>query len=71
MLKQRRACLVAQVGKNLPATWETWAQSLGWEDSPGGGHGGPLQYAYLENPDGQRSLVGCGPWGHTESDMTE
>ena len=20
---------------------------------------------------GQRSLVGCSPWGHTESDMTE
>ena len=21
---------------------ETWVQSLGWEDSPGGGHGNPL-----------------------------
>ena len=20
------------VGKNLPAMWETWVQSLGWED---------------------------------------
>ena len=27
-----RASLVAQVVKNLPATWETWVQSLGWED---------------------------------------
>ena len=26
---------------------------------PGGGHGNPLQYSYLENPHGQRSLVGC------------
>ena len=26
------ASLVAQLVKNLPATWETWAQSLGWED---------------------------------------
>ena len=22
---------------------------LGWERSPGGGHGNPLQYSYLEN----------------------
>ena len=26
------ACLVAQMVKNLPAVWETWVQSLGWED---------------------------------------
>ena len=26
--------------------------------SPGGGHGKPLQYSCLENPHGQRSLVG-------------
>ena len=25
-------------------------QCLGWEDSPGGGHGNPLQYSCLENP---------------------
>ena len=25
-------------------------QSLGWEDSPGGGHGNPLQYSFLEKP---------------------
>ena len=24
--------LVAQTVKNLPAMWETWVQSLGWED---------------------------------------
>ena len=23
---------VAQTVKNLPAMWETWVQSLGWED---------------------------------------
>ena len=23
-----------QAVKNLPAIWETWIQSLGWEDSP-------------------------------------
>ena len=26
------AALVVQMVKNLPATWETWFQSLGWED---------------------------------------
>ena len=26
--------LVAQLGKNPPAMWETWVQSLGWEDPP-------------------------------------
>ena len=26
--------------------------------SPGGGHGNPLQYSCLENPHGQRGLVG-------------
>ena len=38
---------------------------------PGGGHGNPLQYSYLENPRGQRSLAGYSPWGRKEADMTE
>ena len=25
--------LVTQMVKNLPAMWDTWVQSLGWEDS--------------------------------------
>ena len=33
----------------------------GSERSPGGGHGSPLQYSGLENPHGQRSLVGYSP----------
>ena len=36
-----------------------------------GGYGNPLQYSCLENPHGQRSLVGYNPWGHKESDTTE
>ena len=28
---------------------ETWVQSLGQEDSPGGGNGNPLKYSCLEN----------------------
>ena len=39
--------------------------------SPGGGHGNPLQYSCLENPHGQRSLVGYSPWGLKETDTTE
>ena len=39
--------------------------------SPGGGHDNPLQYSHLENPHGQRSLVGCSQYGRKESDVTE
>ena len=45
----RWASLVAQLVKNPPAMQKTWAQSLGWEESPGGGNGNPLQYSCLEN----------------------
>ena len=30
--KVKWASLVAQLVKNLLAMWETWVQSLGWED---------------------------------------
>ena len=36
--------------------------------SPGEVMGYPLQYSCLENPHGQRSLAGYGPWGCKESD---
>ena len=39
--------------------------------SPGGGQGNPLRYSGLENPHGQRSLVGYSPWGRTELDTTD
>ena len=39
--------------------------------SPGGGHGNPLQYSCLENPHGQRSLVGYSPWRRKGSAMTK
>ena len=35
--------------KDLPAKWETWVGSLGWEDSPEEGNDNPLQYSCLEN----------------------
>ena len=31
-LQHSWASRVAQMVKNLPAVWETWVQSLGWED---------------------------------------
>ena len=39
--------------------------------SPGGEHGNPLQYAYLEKPHGQRSLVGYSSRGRKAQDMTD
>ena len=56
--------LMVQKVKNSPAMWGTWVLSLDWEDSPGGGHGNPLQYSCLENPHGQRSQSGYSSWSH-------
>ena len=56
------APLVAQMVKNLPATWENQVQSLGWEDSPGEGDGNSFQYSCLENSMGRgawRATVHC------------
>ena len=39
--------------------------------SPGEGNGNPPQYSCQENPRGQRSMAGCSPQGHKESDMTD
>ena len=51
------------------------AEDLGsipwWERSPGGGHGNPLQYSCLENPHGQRSLVGYSQRSCKKLDMTK
>ena len=33
ILPSLNSSMVAQLVKNLPAMWETWVQSLGWEDS--------------------------------------
>ena len=39
--------------------------------STGGGHGNPLQYSCLQNPHGERSLVGYSPWDRKELDPIE
>ena len=56
--------------KNLPVIQETQVQTLGWED--------PLEKGMKTHSTildgkfhGQRSLVGCSPWGHRESDTAE
>ena len=43
------ASLVAKLVKNPPEMWETWVQSLGWEDPLEKGKGYLLQYSDLEN----------------------
>ena len=64
------ASLMAQMVKNLPVVQETqiqsWVGKISWRREwlptlvllPGEFHG-------------QRSLVGCSPWAHKESDSTE
>ena len=58
------ASLVAQLVNNLPAMWETWVRSLGWED--------PLEKGKATH---SSILAWRMPWtvhgGHKESDMTE
>ena len=56
--------------KCLPTMWETWVQSLGWED--------PLEKEMATHSSilawkisGRRRLVDCSPWGRKESDTTE
>ena len=52
----KRASLVAQLVKNLPAVWETWVQFLDWEDPPGEGNAYPLQYSGLEKSTGSQRV---------------
>ena len=57
--------------KNLPAVQETWVRSLGWEAPLEKEMDNPLQYPLPGKSHGQRSLVGCSPWGRKESSTTE
>ena len=65
-----RASLLAQTVKNLPAVQETWVQSLDWEDPLEEGMATHSSILAWESH-GQRSLVGCSPWGCKESDTAE
>ena len=63
--------LMAQTVKNLTAVSEVWVQSLDWEVPLEEGMATHSGIPCLENPHGQRSLMGYSPWGHKESDTTE
>ena len=54
----------------LPAMQETWVQSLGREDPLEKGMATPPVFL-PEKSHGQRSLMGCSPWGCKEADMTD
>jgi len=51
--------------------WETWVQSLGWEDPLEEGMATHSSILAWRIPHGQRSLAGYGPWGCEELDTTE
>ena len=64
------ASLVAPMVKNLPAVrrfrLDPWVRRIPWRRA--------WQYTPVFLPGefhGQRSLVGCSPWGYKESDTTE
>ena len=72
LLSSLRKSTVVLVVKNPPANAgdvRDTGSIPGLGRSPGDVIGNPLQYSCLENPHGQRSLVGYSPWGHKELDM--
>ena len=65
LLQYSRASLVTQLVKNLPAMWDVWVRSLGWED--------PLEKGKATTPvfwPGEFHGL-CSPCGRKESDSTE
>ena len=69
------ASLVAQLVKNLPAMWETWVRSQGWEDpleKEQGKRYHSTSSGVIPTPvSGPGELHGLySPWGRKESDMT-
>ena len=61
---------MAQTAKRLPAMWEAWVRSLGWED--------PLEKEMANHSSTlawkipwRESMVGYSPWGRKESETTE
>ena len=61
---------MAQTVKNLLAMWDTWIQSLGWEDPLEEGmatHSSVLTWRIPMD----RGAGGLSPWGRKELDTTE
>ena len=64
-MREKGASQASLVVKNSPANAgdiRDVGLIPGLGGSPGEGHGNPLQYSYLENPHGERSLAGYSPW---------
>ena len=70
LLRNKQYCILGFPGGSDSEELACSAGDLGFIPElgrfPGGGHGSPLQHSYLENPQGQRSLMGYSPWGHKE-----
>ena len=60
---RKESSLVAQMVKNLPAIWETWARSLGWDDLLEEGMATHSVFLPGEVHE-QRSLAGYSTWDH-------
>ena len=70
----RGASQAVQLVRNPPANAEDIGDSgliPGSGRPPGEGNGNPLPVFLPEKSHGQRSLVGCSPWGHKELGTTE
>ena len=57
--------------KNMSANAGDMGTIPGSRRSLGEGNSYALQYSFLENPHGQRILVGYSPWGCKELDTTQ
>ena len=70
--KLKNTTLAAQMVKNLPAVWESWVQSLSWEDPLEEGmetHSSVLAWRILMDRRGAWRAAVLG--GRKESDTTE
>ena len=70
-IQNKKTSLVAQTVKPLSTMWETWVQSLGWEDSlekEMATHSSTLAWNI---PWMEELGAGYCPWDHKESGTTE
>ena len=61
----------SSVGKESACNTGDLGSIPGLGRSPGEENDNPFQYSWLENPHGQRCLMGYIPWGHKDLDPTE
>ena len=69
--KTTEMALVAQKVKRLSTMWETWVQSLGWEDSLEKEMATHSSTLALKIPWMEKLGAGYCPWGPKESGTTE